>query len=255
MHKHFRVFILLLILLVVAVGSWATKMRVTDWNHTLRVVIYPINADQSNAAESYIQALDDNHFEPIKTFFSEELESYELSTEEPIQIALAPEVRELPPQLGEKPGILDIMLWSLKLRYWAFQRDEYEGPKPEIQLFALYYDPVITPKVKHSTGLDKGHVAIINLFAKENQVGSNLFVIVHELLHTLGATDKYHSFTQQPLFPVGYAEPDLQPLYPQNFAEVMGGRIPLNEQDSEIPKSLSEVVIGYQTAREIRLIE
>lgn len=255
MHKHLRIFILVLILLIVAIGTLATNMRATDWSHPLRVVIYPINGDQSETTEDYITNLDEQDFAPIKTFFIEELEQYGITSDEPIDIALSPVIRQLPPKIPYQGNTLDIILWSLKLRYWAFQRDEYQGPKAEVQLFALYYDPQTSPAVKHSTGLEKGHIAVINLFANKKQKQSNLFIITHELLHTLGATDKYNLANNEPVYPHGFAEPDLQPLYPQTYAEVMGGRIPIAEGNSKIPETLNEVIIGQQTALEIRLIK
>jgi hypothetical protein len=75
-------------------------------------------------------------------------------------------------------------------------------------------------------------------------------VIAHELLHTLGATDKYGN-DNLPRLPDGYAEPDRQPLYPQTFAELMGGRIPVTASEAEIPESLQQVVIGPLSAAEI----
>ncbi len=65
------------------------------------------------------------------------------------------------------------------------------------------------------------------------------------------ATDKYDLSTGLPSFPDGYAEPDKQPLLPQQFAELMGGRIPLTEGAAEIPKSLRLTLIGQKTAQEI----
>ncbi len=256
LHKQLRVAILLLILLVVAVGNWVTNQRATDWAHTIRVVIYPINGDQSDVTEQYIQNLDADNFSAIKPFFIEELESYDItSDDDPINIAVSQPVIQHPPQPPLQSNVFQIMLWSLKLRYWAFQRDEYQGPKPEIQVFALYYNPETTQTIRHSTGLENGHMAIINLFAHRRQDQTNQFIITHELLHTLGATDKYSLSDNQPLYPQGYAEAELDPLYPQVFAEVMGGRIPLSDSNSEIPHSLNQVIIGEQTAKEINLIK
>lgn len=255
MHKHLRIFILLLILLIVAIGNWATNRRITDWSHSLRVVIYPINADQTEVTEDYIQTLVEDDFSAIKPFFIEELENFAITSDDPIDIALSPPVSQIPPPIPLQGNILQIMLWSLKLRYWAFQRDEYAGPKPEIQIFALYFDPKTTPAIRHSTGLEKGHIAVVNLFANKKQNNINQFIITHELLHTLGASDKYDLESNEPFYPHGYADPELEPLFPQSFAEVMGGRIPLSQSESEIPASLEEVIIGEQTAREIRLIE
>ncbi|NIO43671.1 MAG: hypothetical protein GTO41_28055 [Burkholderiales bacterium] len=79
----------------------------------------------------------------------------------------------------------------------------------------------------------------------------NNIIITHELLHTLGATDKYDLATNQPLYPAGYAEPDIRPLYPQQFSEIMGGRIPVSQVRSVPPQTLDAVLVGPQTAAEI----
>ena len=76
-------------------------------------------------------------------------------------------------------------------------------------------------------------------------------MIAHELLHTLGATDKYDLQTNQPCFPHGFAEPDREPRYPQALAELMGGRIPISSDEAQTPESLRQVVVGPATAAEI----
>jgi hypothetical protein len=78
---------------------------------------------------------------------------------------------------------------------------------------------------------------------------------MHEFLHTLGATDKYDASNGQPIGPDGLGEPGRKPLYPQRFAEIMGGRIAKSEVDSYIPKNLKFAVIGALTASEINLSE
>jgi hypothetical protein len=104
----------------------------------------------------------------------------------------------------------------------------------------------------HSFGAQKGMYAIVHAFAAPHMAGSNTVVMAHELLHTLGATDKYlvekHN---QPRFPEGFAEPQREPLYPQKFAELMGGRIPTSPHVARIPESLEQVIIGPLTAEEI----
>jgi hypothetical protein len=85
--------------------------------------------------------------------------------------------------------------------------------------------------------------------------GSNLVVIAHELLHTLGATDKYDFAANAPVYPDGYAEPDAKPLHPQRKAEIMAGRIPLSETRAEMPRGMHQVVIGARTAREINWLK
>ena len=83
----------------------------------------------------------------------------------------------------------------------------------------------------------------------------NNFIIAHEFLHTLGATDKYSPVNGHPIAPDGLADPGRKPLYPQKQAEIMGGRIALAEDDSVIPKSLKYSLIGPLTASEINLTD
>jgi hypothetical protein len=40
-------------------------------------------------------------------------------------------------------------------------------------------------------------------------------------------------------------------LYPQSFAELMGGRIPVSSTEATTPESLQQVLIGAKTASEI----
>src|SRR5262249_13663921 len=115
----------------------------------------------------------------------------------------------------------------------------------------LYRDPERTPTLPHSTGLEKGMFGFVNVFADRSMQETNLVVTAHELLHTLGATDKYDLATNRPSLPSGFAEPDRQPLYPQSFAELMAGRIPISPTEATIPSSLSSVVVGPATAAEI----
>jgi hypothetical protein len=87
------------------------------------------------------------------------------------------------------------------------------------------------------------------------QAGSNNVVLAHEMLHTLGATDKYDLQTTLPIFPDGYAEPNKNPRYPQESAELMAGRIPVSEKRAEIPDDLTQCTVGAATARELKWLK
>jgi len=80
-------------------------------------------------------------------------------------------------------------------------------------------------------------------------------VIAHELMHALGAGDRYEQGTNRPLYPEGFADPDAVPRYPQSRAEIMAGRIPISENHAETPSGMDEVAIGTLTAREINWIK
>ena len=70
-------------------------------------------------------------------------------------------------------------------------------------------------ELKHSTALERGRIGSVNLFASAKQTQQNNVVLVHELLHGFGATDKYNLTMVNLFFPIGYAQADKQPLYPQ----------------------------------------
>ncbi len=253
--REIRYLILLLILLFVAVNTWLVQKRSTDWEETLWAVIYPINADGNQQVQGYIDDLDEEDFAAVERFLRREARRYGLDIAQPVTMKLAPEVKEKPPTPPRDGNVLKTMAWSLKMRYWAYTRDNFQGPEPDIQIFVVYHDPQLHAKVDHSLGLQKGLLGVVNAYAHSKDRPRNNVVIAHELLHTLGASDKYDMHTNSPLFPIGYADPEQTPLYPQKRAEIMAGRIIISQSETRMPNSLREVILGPLTAREIRWIE
>ncbi len=256
MFKAFRITVLLLILFFVAFGTWLTQARSTDWNNSLWVKVYPINADGSEESRKYISTLDLDDFVAIESFIAREVEKYGHTLTRPVRMELGQEIREQPPMIAEFPTTLDIMWWSLKMRWWAGSAaGAQDNPDPDVRIFVRYHAPNGQIVLENSVGLQKGMVGIVNGYAGRRESSVNNVIIAHEFLHTLGATDKYEPGTGQPNFPGGFAQPDRNPRYPQKIAEIMGGRIALSELDAVVPKSLKYVIIGAETAREIRLTE
>jgi hypothetical protein len=254
MFKAIRITILLLILFVVSVSTWLTQARSTDWNDSLWVKIYPVNGDGSVQSRDYIDGLEVEDFIDVEEFLSREAERFGHAIRRPVRMELGSEIREQPPVMGSEPNMLDIMLWSLRMRWWAASvTDGQDSPDPDVRIFVRYHAPRERMVLENSVGLQKGMVGVVNAYAGRRNAGANNVVIAHEFLHTLGATDKYDPATGVPLYPAGFAEPDRKPKFPQRNAEIMGGRIPLAEDDAVIPKSLKYVIIGPQTAQEIRL--
>ena len=255
MFKAIRIAILLFILLFVAVGTWLTQSRSTDWNNSLWVKVYPINADNSDTVDRYIATLELEDFMDIEEFLAREVQRYGRTINRPLRMELGTPVRKQPPEIGGS-GVLDVMTWSLKLRWWAWRTaGKQDDITPDVRIFVRYHDPDDAFRLENSVGLQKGMVGIVNARASRRHAGANNVIIAHEFMHTLGATDKYELGTGQPLAPEGLAEPDRSPLYPQRWAEIMGGRIAIAENDAVIPKSLRYSIIGPATAREIRLAE
>jgi hypothetical protein len=251
MFKAFRILILLLILVGVALGTWRTKTRSVEWKYDLPVNVYLINGDGSENVANYLRDLTVDDFRPIKTFMRDEADRYDRSSSASIEIRLGGIIETQPPAPPRNGSALDAVAWSLKMRWWAYRNGDTEGPGVQVKMFLVYFDPARTKRVDHSTGLQKGLIGRVNLFASRDMARQNNVIITHEFLHTLGATDKYDPATNQPVYPDGYAVPNLQPLLPQRYAEIMAGRTPISEADATIPESLGDVIIGSLTAKEI----
>jgi hypothetical protein len=250
--KMLRVGILLFILLIVAVTTWQDGYRSTRWREPLYVAIYPIAADSSPATAYYVDNINIDRFATIDQFFARQAQRYHLSLEQPVRIRLRSQLHDVPPQRSPDAGLLATALWSLRLRYWAWRASGHAGEPEDIRMFVLYHDPQLTPTVPHSLGLRKGLIGVVYAFAAPLMNGENNVVIAHELLHTLGATDKYQPGTDAPRFPDGYGDPRQEPLYPQQTAELMAGRRMVSADQWVQATGLNQVVIGAATAAEIR---
>ena len=118
----------------------------------------------------------------------------------------------------------------------------------------LYHESKPGKGLPHSLGLQKGLVGVVHAFADPKQSAQNNIVIAHEILHTLGATDKYDA-EGRPIYPGGYAEPELPEGVRRREAEIMAGRIALPDGRNVMPASLEKCIIGPATAQEINLNE
>lgn len=250
--RNLRVLALLLVLLAVSLQAWVAGYESTRWVDPLFVAIYPIAADASPATARYLASLDKQRFAPIDRFFAREAHRYGVKESAPVKTRLRPALHELPPEPPAGGGMFATAVWSLRLRFWAWTHSGNAGEPEDIRMFVLYCDPALTPTVPHSLGLQKGLIGVVYAFATPTMDGANDVVIAHELMHTLGATDKYDPATDAPRFPDGYGDPNQLPLFPQRKAELMAGRRMLSPSRWVEPASLDEVVIGPASALEIR---
>ena len=251
--RRLRIALLLMILLIVGLSTWLDRVYTTDWTTPLGVALHPISADDSPISRAYVAALATADFADIEKFFGDEARHHGVTLDEPVRLWLAAPPESRPPLVEPGASVLEAMAYALRLRWHAWRTlSGQPGPTPHVRMYLLYHDPAVTPLVPHSLGLARGLIGVVHLFAAREMHGSNQVVLAHEILHTLGATDKYRLADGQPLHPDGFAEPGRQPLYPQSHAEVMGGRIPLSDDEAMIPASLDAVVVGHLTAREIR---
>lgn len=256
MWRNIRILILLLVLLWAAVHTWFEQYESTRWKQPLWVGIFPVNADGTPGAQNYIDGLDSPDFTDIGEFMAREAHRYGKPLAEPVHIVVYPQVKQRPPELERGTGLVGTALWSLKLRWYAWRNADTHGrAPPRVRMFVLFHDPSTLQTVPDSHGMQKGLVGVVHAFGQRQMAGTNNIVITHELLHTLGATDKYDPQSGAPLFPIGFADPSRQPLYPQDEAEIMAGQRAVSAQDAEMPASLKSVVVGPATALEIRWVQ
>ncbi|WP_036551672.1 hypothetical protein [Neptunomonas japonica] len=251
MFQKLRLVLLIAVLVVVSLNAVLSQIRTTDWSTTLWVVVYPLNADGREDTQRYIDSLKESRFDDIESFFSKESKRYQLNIEAPVQVMLAPLLKEQLPEPPENPSIIDNVLWSLHMRYWSWRQDSWQGPDPDVKIYMRFYSPENPKLLRHSLGLQKGLIGIVNGYADVEYQGQNNLIAAHELLHTLGASDKYDPATNWPIWPDGYADPTQEPLLPQTKAEIMGGRVQISPAIALIPPSLEHVVVGAATAIEV----
>ncbi|MCP4688641.1 MAG: hypothetical protein GY859_11365 [Desulfobacterales bacterium] len=252
LFKWLRIVILLAFLFGVGGYMLFVKERVVNWETPLHMVIYPINmgGDEENA--DYIATLGEVNFSPVESFLSEEADRYEMDMETPLIIHLAPEIKEPPPEPPESRGGMFAAVWSVKMRYWAFTTDAYEGTDSDIKMYILYKHPDDYENNVASYGLKERWLGVVFAAASPKEEAHTNIMIARELVHVLGATDKYDPETLQPIHPDGYSNPEKEPLLPQDTAEIMAGVIPVTKKKSTMPRSLNDVEIGEKTAMEIK---
>ncbi len=253
--KNVRIVFLLGLLAYAAIYTKEQKLNTRSWYKPISVTIFPINGDDSVETDLYISQLSDSDFNDIDTFFKRNAEKYQLIATQPIITTLGQAITAHPPTPPtDRSAILQVIIWSMKLRYWAYKHtpDSFSN-KNRIRLYVIYHQSKENQALEHSLGLQKGLIGIVHAFADPKQNAQNAIVMTHEVLHTVGATDKYDN-SNLPVYPDGYAEPNKSPLYPQRRAEIMAGRMAISEHDAKMPNSLKQVTVGEKTAAEINWI-
>jgi hypothetical protein len=256
LFKLLRIVILLSILFVIVVGTWMTERRLARWDQPIWVTLYPIIDENNPKSASFARTLELEDFADINRFFAAELARYGVVLAEPLQLQLAPSSSEKPPAIPERHSPIAIAWWSLQMRWWAWRRENAgDLVAPDVQMFLIYHELGQSSEMQVSVGMRKGRYGLVKAYIGAGDRSYNHVIIAHELLHVLGATDKYAFETGEPIHPEGYAEPNKQPLFPQTWAEIMGGAIPLGPARHVLPDSLENCRIGQATAKEIGLFQ
>jgi len=250
--RFLRIAILLTVLVVVAGNQWLTVHRLSSWEKPLWITVYPVLADTDPGVHRYVQSLVPDDFRQVAVFLKQQAERHGHPLAEAAVLQLAEPVAALPPALPAESSGLKVAWWSLQMRWWTWRNGSQAGLAPDdIKMFVLYQRADPTGPLERSVGVQNGSYGLVNAVASREMASRNRIIITHELLHVLGATDKYDPYTGQPIPPDGLANPLQNPLYPQQRAEIMGGRVAVSAYRWRYPEGLGACVIGARTAQEI----
>lgn len=252
MFRFLRIAILLTILLVVAGRQFLAPDRLNNWDKTLWVTIYPVLTEADPETRRYVESLTPQAFDAINAFLQQQASRYGRSLEQPVMLQVAKPLTAVPPTLPTKNSGLGVALWSLKMRWWVWRHGRQDDLAPaDARMFVLYQQSKPGELLERSVGVRNGAFGIVNADASRPMTAHNRVIITHELLHILGAVDRYDMATGQPLVPDGLADPQQSPLYPQQRAEIMAGRIATSVHRWRRPATLKSCVVGAATAAEI----
>ncbi len=252
MFRFLRIAILLTILVVVAGNQWLTASRFSSWERPLWLTIYPVLVDRDADVRRYAESLKPDSFREIGLFLKQQASRYGRELETAVVIQVARPITALPPALPTESSGLRVALWSLKMRWWSWRHAGQDGlAADDIRMFVLYQKGTSGQLLERSVGIKNGSYGVVNAVASRQMTARNRIVIAHELMHILGASDKYELQTGQPIAPAGLANPAQSPLYPQKAAEIMGARIAMSANHWRRPASLKQCVVGTTTAAEV----
>ncbi len=252
-----RVTVLLLILggvLLYAWSDWRRRHGRNEWKRPLLVAFIvvregPVTKDAVVALDARVPALEAR--------LEAEMHRYDPTGPSPpfnVTIFGPIDGADAPPTPPSEPGLVATPLYQFHLNRWVSKVDALGGlpTRGFDSRIYLYARPPESSNHKAIEGASElgGTVGVVRVELDETMADLTLFVATHEMFHTLGATDKYAPDGSIDI-PDGLAEPDLQPPYPQRFAELMARHRPLSATTTKPPATLAELAIGAKTAREV----
>lgn len=255
---YVRVGVLLAILAGVLLWGWRdvrSRRARNAWDHTLTVAILlvrlePIDDVAVAALRKQLPALEDR--------LSAELARYRPGAPHPFRFELKDPVDgTAPPPAPASDGPVDLAKYAYALDSYVGDVDKRAGLDASLYDVRIYVS-LRRPRQAEVTlaegrSQQGGRIGIVEVELDTDAEGAHLplVVVAHELMHTLGATDKYDA-SGRTLVPLGLAEPDRVPVFPQRYAEVMARNRPISATVEKVPESFAQIAVGPVTAREIR---
>lgn len=245
--KRIRVAVLLTLLIGLAGYAVLRQRKLdrrTEWRKTLRISVVLVSTEP---VSDEVTAAWTRGLENLDTWFHDEASRRDLPLDLPVhfELAPAPVIAEVPtpPENGDWKDAIE-----LRSKLESLAKTGHPGLFDVRLIIALRKN-----EVRRVEGLGEagGSIGLIDGNAGDTELTLELMALAHELLHCLGANDAYDA--RGHALPRGIVEPERG--FPQNFAEVMVGEVPLSPSQGRLPKSLDEVRVGDETAREVGWIK
>jgi hypothetical protein len=242
---------ILIALLLWGAHDWSDRRARVAWQKPLRVALVLVT--RQPVPEQTLELLTGRSFD-LERRLAREYSRYTGRAQAPIEIVVRGVAAdaEAPPSLAGD-GVLDLVLHATRQWRWTKAIDSQARVEHG-------YDARVYLVLKPARGLGPafvegeseygGRVGIAQADIAPDTIDFALFVVAHELFHTLGATDKYDE-AGLARFPNGFAEPARSALYPQPGAEVMARGVPIAPGSERPPETLEELYVGETTAREL----
>ncbi|MBX3201166.1 MAG: hypothetical protein KF894_23710 [Labilithrix sp.] len=245
----------LFVVVLIAVRDVRSRRARTAWDRSLDVAIVLVDAPgAAPATAAAVQALRERT-PALEARLAEEMARHGRAGPPPFRFRVFGPIAGAPASPAPAgDGVVDLAKQALAMRTWLGEVDPRAGVEPD-HFDARVYVAVRSPERETSASVEGrseqgGRIGFVDVELDETMVDLALFVVAHELLHTLGAEDSYDA-NGRALVPAGLVEPDLQPRYPQRFAEVMARNRPVSPGSEVPPGSLDELGVGDVTARAI----
>ena len=92
----------------------------------------------NNKVQEYIDRLSVDDFDSLESFIAEQGAGYDLPLDQPIEVNLGRQLKEVPDSPPATASTLDAIIWSLKFRYWAWRMKQTKSDAiTNIRLFVL----------------------------------------------------------------------------------------------------------------------
>lgn len=224
----------------------------TTWERPLSVAIVVVKngAVDASAMKSFCDRLLD-----LSARLDSEKDRYRADGVRPfIFSCFGPVESSASPPSSEGDGFLDAVKQSFALGSYARAIDAAAGINKgdfDSRVYVAVRPPERADRnLIEGVSENGGRIGTVSVELDDTMVDFALFVSAHELMHTLGATDKYDA-SGFAIVPDGLADPNASPLYPQARAEIMARGRPLDVGREIVPTRLSDLGVGPATAYEI----